>query len=337
MSFPLPAELKTAIEDFAAGLSRAEIARRVALITAHYRGGRASQMAIASREDVAAYLLARLPATFAAASAAFSAVREVTPSFAPASLLDLCAGPGTASFAAVALWPALEKLTLIDANDLLLDAARRLGDSCAKADLTKTALHEAALIRSPLAAAFERLPAADLVVMGCALVELPESDIAELARRVWSCLMGLAVFVEPGTPEGFRRILLLREALIAMGAKVIAPCPHAAPCPMRSPAWCHFSERLPRSRDHRLAKEASLPFEDEPYTYLAVGRQPAELEPEARIVSRVRISKVEAICRVCAQDGELADRVAPRRDRKAYAQMRRAAWGDAVFPAARDG
>ena len=34
--------------------------------------------------------------------------------------------------------------------------------------------------------------------------------------------------------------------------------------------WCHFSQRLPRSRDHMLLKDASVPFEDERYSYVVV-------------------------------------------------------------------
>jgi ribosomal protein RSM22 (predicted rRNA methylase) len=102
---------------------------------------------------------------------------------------------------------------------------------------------------------------------------------------------------------------------------------------MRHGEWCHFSERLPRSRDHRMVKEADLPFEDEPYAYLAFGRRTAEIRPRARIVSRVRVSKVEASCQICGQDGKLAMRTAPRRAREDYAGLRRKAWGDELLAA----
>jgi ribosomal protein RSM22 (predicted rRNA methylase) len=328
MSFPLPAAVRRACQDYATGLPRSEIARRAAAISERYRSGRPSHEAIASTQDVAAYLLARLPATYAAVSAALGAVARLMPSFEPSTLLDLCAGPGTASLAALEQWPGLGELTLIDANPLLLAAASRLAQACAMA-----AFGEARLIPSTLGAAMDGLAGADLVIMSYALVELPEGEIAGLARRIFALANGLALFVEPGTPEGFRRLLLCRDALIGAGARLIAPCPHSLPCPMRHGEWCHFSERLPRSRDHRLVKEADLPFEDEPYAYLAVGRRPAETRPQARIVSRVRVSKVEASCRVCGQDGKLAVRTAPRRSREDYAGLRRKAWGDELLAA----
>ena len=324
MSFPLPAPLAGAIESMTAGSSHAAIAERAATVSAHYREGRASEVAIASPADVAAYVLARMPATFAAACAALSATRELMPSFSPASLLDLCAGPGTASFAALSLWPEISALTLVDAESFL--PRRR---AFARRGCGVSAMREAELIRSTLSGASDGLPSADLVVMSYALVELPPDEIAELARRIWS---RSRVFCSSSsrTPEGFRRILLCRDALIARRAHLIAPCPHLEACPMQPPAWCHFSERLPRSRQHRLAKAAQVNYEDEPYTYLAFARPAATIPPRGRIVSRVRVSKARCVS-AFAEDGHLAEETMPRRDRVAYARMRRAAWGDALL------
>jgi ribosomal protein RSM22 (predicted rRNA methylase) len=327
MSFPLPPVLREASAAYASGIPHAKIAERVAAMSARYRAGRNSDEAIVSKEDVAAYLLARLPATYAAVSAALSAARRLMPSFVPSSLLDLCAGPGTASLAALAQWPQLRELTLIDASPLLLDAARLL-----LAVAGQGTSFEAELIASRLDPALERERRADLVIVSYALVEMPESEIEALARRVFALAGGLAVFVEPGTPEGFRRLLRCRDVLIAEKAHLVAPCPHTLPCPMPAPEWCHFGERLARSRDHRLAKSASVPFEDEPYSYLVFGRRPAEIVPEARVVSRIRVMKVQAGCRICGRGGKLADIVAPRRDHGAYAKLRRLEWGDELLP-----
>lgn len=326
MSFPLPAPLAAAIETMTVGRTHAEIVERLASISAHYREGRASKVAIASPADVAAYLSARMPATYAAVCAALNATRELMCSFSPASLIDLCAGPGTASFAALSLWPEIPALTLVDANPFFLDAARSLSEACGF-----TAMREAKLIRSTVLSAAGELPSADLVVMSYALVELPLNEIAELARRAWSLSNGVLLFVEPGTPEGFRRILLCRDALIAKGAHLVAPCPHLAACPMQPPAWCHFSERLARSRQHRLAKAAQVNYEDEPYIYLAFARTTATLHPRGRIVSRVRVSKADVRFSVCGKDGRLVGEVVSRRDRAAYAKFRRGAWGDALL------
>ena len=324
MSFPLPVELRRTIAAIAVDVPAAAIAERAAAISAAYRQGHATHTTIASPADVAAYLTARLPATYAAARAAMGAARDLLPRFAPASLLDLGAGPGTASFAALDAWPSIARATLLDANQPFLAAARHLGNASAHAALRDTTLR-----RADLVTALDGMERADLAVMSYALVELPETMLADLARRAFGLTEGLLVLVEPGTPEGFRRILLCRDALIAAGARIVAPCPHALPCPMRTPAWCHFRERLPRTREHLRAKGATVPFEDEPYSYLAAARTPGE-PVRARFVDHMRVSKVEARGLACMAGGDLADIAAPRRDRDAYARLRRMDWGDAI-------
>lgn len=327
MSFPLPIALAAAIENMTAGSTRAEIAERAARVSAHYRDGQTSWLAIVSPEDVTAYLSVRMPAIFAAVRAALHAAHELMPSFSPATLLDLCAGPGTASFAALSLWPEISAVTLLDANSFFLKAAQFLGEACGVSPM-----RDAKLLHSALSGAGDELPSADLVVISYALVELPVSDITQIARQAWSRSNGILLFVEPGTPEGFRRILLCRDALIAQGAHLVAPCPHLEVCPMQPPAWCHFSERLARSRQHRLAKGAQANYEDEPYLYLAFARSPATLQPRGRIVSRVRVSKAELRFSLCREDGRLIEERTQRRDRAAYAKLRRAAWGHVVLP-----
>src|SRR5690606_17277708 len=51
-----------------------------------------------------AYLTTRLPATFAAIAASLAALAEILPGFHPRSVLDIGAGPGTATWAAASTW-----------------------------------------------------------------------------------------------------------------------------------------------------------------------------------------------------------------------------------------
>ena len=83
----------------------------------------------------------------------------------------------------------------------------------------------------------------------------------------------MLIAVEPGNPAGWSRILQVRERLIALGAHIAAPCPHAFACPVVAPDWCH-SRRVARSRMHRRIKFADVPWEDEKFIYLAASREP---------------------------------------------------------------
>src|SRR5437868_15471968 len=95
----LPAELKAALDARLEGVSRSDTATRAAVISKTYRDGGGSGT-ISTEADALAYALARMPATYAALTASLNAFCEIRPDFAPQSLLDVGAGPGTAAWAA---------------------------------------------------------------------------------------------------------------------------------------------------------------------------------------------------------------------------------------------
>ena len=123
---------------------------------------------------------------------------------------------------------------------------------------------------------------ADLVVASYMIGEIGEAERSALIELMWSKTRDTLLIVEPGTPAGYGRIIALREQLIASGAHVAAPCPHDGKCPLSTPDWCHFTQRLPRSRAHKQLKEAELPFEDEKFSYVALTRAPAASHPDSR-------------------------------------------------------
>src|SRR3984893_12562749 len=122
----LPAELKAALDARLQGLSRNDAAERAALISKTYRDGGGSS-AIRSEADALAYALARMPATYAAVTASLNALCEIRPGFEPANLLDVGAGPGTATWAAAEAFSSLQSFTLLDANSALRALALDLG------------------------------------------------------------------------------------------------------------------------------------------------------------------------------------------------------------------
>src|SRR3954454_490249 len=121
----LPAELKAALDAKLHGLARGDAAARSAAISRTYRSGGGSTK-IRSDADALAYALARMPATYAAVTACLNALREVRPDFAPESLLDIGAGPGTATWAAAEAFPPLAAFASIDANPALRSLALEL-------------------------------------------------------------------------------------------------------------------------------------------------------------------------------------------------------------------
>src|SRR5216683_1315804 len=124
----LPAELKAALDAKLQGRSRSDAGERAAAISRTYRDGGGSG-GITSEADALAYALVRMPATYAAVTASLNALGETRPELAPASLLDVGAGPGTATWAATEAFSSLTHFTLLDANSALRALALDLGSA----------------------------------------------------------------------------------------------------------------------------------------------------------------------------------------------------------------
>jgi ribosomal protein RSM22 (predicted rRNA methylase) len=316
----LPAELKAALDAKLHGLSRNDAAERAALISQTYRDG-GNSGAIKSETDALAYALARMPATYAAVTASLNALREITPHFAPTSLLDVGAGPGTASWATAEAFSSLTEFTLLDANIALRALALDLShDSTRLRELT----YQRGEARTVLAAS----DAADLVVASYVIAELSDTERSALAELMWAKTRDTLLIVEPGTPAGYARIIAARAQLIASGAHVAAPCPHDGSCPLSAPDWCHFTQRLPRLRAHKQIKGAERAFEDEKFSYVALTRAPVAQHP-ARVLAQPVVSKVEVSAKLCTTDGLALTKV-PSRAKADYARARRWRWGDGV-------
>jgi len=316
----LPAELKAALDARLQGLSRTDTAERAALISQTYRSGGGSG-AIRSEADALAYALARMPATYAAVIAGLNALREIRPDFAPQNLLDVGAGPGTASWAAAEAFSSLKTFTLLDANSALRALALDLGNG-------STRLRDMTYQRGEAGAALADAEPADLVVASYMIGEISDAEQRALADLMWAKTRGTLLIVEPGTPAGYARIIAARAQLIAAGAHVAAPCPHDGSCPLTAPDWCHFTQRLPRLRAHKQIKGAELPFEDEKFSYVALTRAPAARHP-ARVLAQPVVTKVEVSAKLCTPEGVIVAKL-PRRAKADYARARRWRWGDAV-------
>jgi ribosomal protein RSM22 (predicted rRNA methylase) len=321
MSTDLPAALKQAVERELEGVGRAGLADRARRTSEAYRAGRGSAGVISDGGDALAYALTRAPATYAACVAAFDQAATRAPGFAPRTILDAGSGTGAASWAATETWPELAAATFLDSNAAFLDLAGRL------ASAGPTSLSAATRLRGDLTSD-AALPSADLVVASYALAELEPAVLPGAVERLWMATGGVLALVEPGTPAGYQRILAARDQLIGLGAEVVAPCAQMGACPLIAPDWCHFSVRLPRSRDHRLAKGAEVPFEDERFAYVIAARPGlADGPAPSRILAPSRAGKPGIDFKLCAPTG-LERRFVARRDKTAHAAARRLNWGD---------
>jgi ribosomal protein RSM22 (predicted rRNA methylase) len=179
------------------------------------------------------------------------------------------------------------------------------------------------------------IPEADLVTVSYVLSELAP-DAQEALVRASAQGAGAIAVIEPGTPDGYQRIMAARDVLVGMGLHVAAPCPHSDACPLLGGRdWCHFASRIQRSPLHRRLKGGDLGHEDEKFAYVVATRAPATASP-ARILRHPQIRKGLVMMQLCQPDGTLAQTLVSKRQGAIYRAARDADWGDTWPPAEKD-
>jgi ribosomal protein RSM22 (predicted rRNA methylase) len=317
----LPEYLQTAIQELSARTDSKKLAAACRELTERYKGANSTSPAVRDAIDRIAYLSARLPATFAANMHALTELRRRVPGIQISTLLDLGAGPGTALFAAAELFPALRDATLLEADPQWVTLGQQLAAASPFA-----VLRTAQWMQGDLRANGELQPQ-DLVVVSYAMGELAQNAAEAALRRAWQCARKFLVLVEPGTRRGFAGINAARSLLIAQQAKILAPCPHQAACPMAAVNdWCHFSQRLERTSEHRRIKSGSLGYEDEKFSYLIATR--LDLPPaQTRILRHPRKHSGHVQLELCTSEG-LVRKTITKSNKEAYKRARQAEWGE---------
>ncbi|OAR25578.1 rRNA methyltransferase [Streptomyces sp. ERV7] len=323
---PVPQTLRSALAGLLDGLPPSQAARAVDRLIANYRGATQTHAPVLrDRSDVAAYAAYRMPATFEAVRSALAALQDAVPDWAPATHTDVGGGTGAASWAVAEAWDTAT--TVLDWAEPALAIGRELAEASG-IDGLAAIRWERARIGTALT-----LPENDLVTVSYVLNELTVEDRRALVDAAARAATGAVVIVEPGTPDGYARIIEARDRLIAAGFTVAAPCPHSAACPIEPGTdWCHFSARVSRSSLHRQVKGGSLAYEDEKFSYVAAVRGAAEPAVN-RVTRRPQIRKGQVLLDLCTAEEVLRRETVTKRHGVLYRAARDAEWGDAWPPA----
>ncbi|MFE6284234.1 small ribosomal subunit Rsm22 family protein [Streptomyces sp. NPDC057877] len=329
MNVPLPVPVADALRDSLAGLLDGlpprQAGQAVERLIASYRGRTPTDAPILrDRADVVAYAAYRMPATFAAVRSALAEFAAAVPEWAPGRQVDVGGGTGAAVWAAGAVWPGARPVTVLDWAEPALALGREI--AAAQPDLRDVQWQ-----RSRIGAALT-IESTDLITVSYVLNELTAPDrtaVVDAAARAAQAV----VIVEPGTPDGYTRVIEARDRLLAAGFHIAAPCPHGAACPIvPGTDWCHFAARVSRSSLHRQVKGGSLAYEDEKFSYVAATRFPP-VPAASRVVRKPQIRKGQVLLDLCEHEPALGRTTVTKRHGPLYKAARDADWGDAWPPA----
>lgn len=273
-------------------------------LSSSYREKNSSQSIFADRAKRLAYLATRFPATFAAVQEVCKRIQNCH------TVLDLGAGPGTATLALIELFPEI-KSTLVERSREAIELGKQLLDGHTWICQDMLELKE--------------IPKADLCILSYSLGEI--KALGTFLKRLWQADIETIAIIEPGTPSGYQTIIEARDHLITMNANIVAPCPHALQCPLKGKDWCHFSTRLERTKLHRHLKEGALGYEDEKFSYLIASKKISSPKGD-RILRHPFKGSGFVRFNLCTEEGTNTERVVSRKNKELYREARDAKWGD---------
>lgn len=320
----LPDDLNQALENCLDKIPRSILTAAAMDLTQRYRGSERDQLSsfMISDHHRFSYLAVRMPATFAVIKRVLEECKHRVQEFSPTSVCDLGAGPGTATWAAIHVFPEITKAFLHEKDADLLKLGQSLMQQAHHETLKVAHWKQTDLVQE------NNFDFSDLIILSYVVGELRQEAMIDLISKAWDSSSQMLVVIEPGTPHGFQRILAARTHLIQLGANLVAPCPHHQKCPMEKGDWCHFAERLERSSLHRAVKDVSLGYEDEKYSYVVASKNPVAL-PDARILRHPQHHSGHIDFVLCAKEG-LEKKVISRRHKELYKLARKLDWGDVL-------
>lgn len=321
----IPPQLSAAINEAIHGQSITALRRDFNDLSAAYARGRGPSPFVDSEDKVLAYIATRMPSMYVVLRSIFEELADRYPDTPPHSLIDVGAGPGTVLWAASQVWETLTSIRQFD-NSTFFRAMGKQLLTTARHPLEQTVTWEELDLQhdSPSFSG-----SADLVTASYVLGELSTSAQQNAIRSLWEIADRWIVLVEPGTPDGFRRLLSARDILLRQGAHLVAPCAGSLDCPLSSDRWCHFARRVERTRAQRSGKSATLGFEDEKYSFLVCSKTPAP-PFRGRIVSPPTVLKHEVSVELCDADNHLTTITARKRESpETFRELaKKYRWGD---------
>jgi ribosomal protein RSM22 (predicted rRNA methylase) len=319
---------------------------------------------LSEKESMDAYLLYYWPISFVQVFSALSEIhaRKALPPLE--RMLDLGAGPGSATFAAA--FHGAKSSILTDISEVALAMAQRLASAVNSLKIETARLDlgsEAAIPKGPF----------DLIVASHSMNELWKSDTHALEKRTRLVSKvakelsanGILLIVEPSATATSIPALMLRDNLIASLSEplleCIAPCPKSCACPVLSAGQgrtCHSTWKWnPPDLVAELAREAGLDRDSVKATWFALRRRQdnatqnnatqniptmhEESQLEGRIISEPMLNKAGRLRYIVCEGQSLATFSAradsPHAEKSGFLQLKRGDLINASNVAKREG
>lgn len=318
----LPISLREKINKKAEGKKQSELLEISKEISDRYINKSGQGKRLVTKDDEAlVYSIARMPATYGAVATSLKWSLEKFYEDID-SLLDVGAGTGAASWAVSESLNNNLQITCLEREEAMMNLGKEYMQD------EKDSLSNAIWLKQDVANA-EIVQKADLVVSSYMLNEFSDEARISAVKKLWDATNKLLLIIEPGTPEAFKKMKLVREYLIECGGKMIAPCVHNQKCELPENDWCQFTCRISRTRLHKILKGGDSPFEDEKFFYLAVQKNFDECNRNegARILRHPKIESGKITLKLCDKNG-IYEKMVTKKEKEVFKTARKIASGD---------
>ncbi len=315
----IPKGLKDSINRLLSENKASNIIENAQTISNRYRKNDGKGKRLLTNElEAVSYATSRMPATYAAVYSVFKQIlvnydEEIT------SLLDVGAGTGAGTWAVNEI-ENMSQITCLEREKSMSNIGKKL--------MKNTALDNVQW-KSYDILQDEIVEKADIVLTSYMINELPEQEREKAVLKLWQATDKLMVVIEPGTPEGFKNILNIRNLIKEQGGYIVAPCCCNGECPIKENDWCAFYARVARSSIHRQAKGGNLGYEDEKFSYIAFSKTPVEITGE-RILRHPQINSGFVKVKLCTADG-IQEKTYSKKDGEIYKKTKKLDAGEKIY------
>lgn len=268
--------------------------------------------------EAVSYANVRMAATYAALYHVFSdMLKYINEEDIPRSMLDVGAGTGSASWAACELIN-MNEIVCLEREDAMMNLGKELMSkdfSCNNVKWEKFDISKNKIANKK-----------DLVVASYMINELNDDIKEDVINELWNSTNKFLVIVEPGTMMGFNNIKKVRKILHDKGANIVSPCP-SCDCKISDDDWCHFTQRIARTKIHKELKEGDVPYEDEKFSYIVLSKVKTD-NCNLRVMRHPQIEQGKITITCCTKDG-VGEKVFRKKDDD-YKTIKKFNCGDSI-------
>lgn len=282
----LPVDLQEKINSLYASINKQVLTDSRKGLTSRYKETRESgRSLIDSKTDGLVYAISRMPATYSVVYTLLNNLIEQGIIDGIESVFDVGSGTGAGYFATKEIFPDAE-ISLFERDSNMIQTFKKLDEDkdVVRFDFIKDEFEEKA----------------DLVMTSYVLSEMNEEGRMSSVKKMINASNRYVLLIDTGTPRTYENFMKVKRMVPEYGWKVIAPC-MTEKCGLKND-YCQFYARVERSSLQKMAKEASLSYEDEKYFYLLLAKDDVKIK-QSRVIRRPIIKTNVTELKVCDSSG----------------------------------